>query len=307
MRMLDRTIALSMGFSLASVLAPSAATAQTAPQYPAPQPSPQPSTPGYPQPQAYPQPGYPQAYPQPGYPQAYPQPGYPQAYPQPGYPQAYPQPGYPPQAVPPPGYYAPPAYTAPLPYEPPQSNDLPPTRPAYRRGVVFMPYFGLNSVVGSGSDGYSAGYHLGGVLGGHIGPVFSLNGEMALDIMSPKSGGPDADGSQVYFDFDLTPLVHFGIPYLEFVMGGKLGVFAYAGSSRASGQYQSKTDYTGSGLAYGFTAGVFIPVGRVALGTLFNFTGHSFSDSSCTSGSSGTCGSSSSDFKFITFSVALLI
>ena len=312
MRMLDRTIALSLGLLLASVFAPSAAQAQQNPQYPTQQPGyppapPQPETPGYPQPQAYPQPGYPQAYPQPGYPQAYPQPGYPQAYP--GYPQVYPQPGYPSPVAPPTTYYAPPAYTAPGGYESPQSYDVPPPHPPYRRGVVFMPYFGLNSVVGNGSDAYSAGFHLGGLLGGHIGPYFSLNGEMALDILSPKTGYSYADGSQVYFDFDLSPLFHFGIPHVEFVIGPKLGIFAYAGSSNATDAYGTKNDYSGEGIAYGFTAGVFFPVGRVALGGLFNFTAHSFSESTCNDSSSydSTCASVPSDFEFITFSVALLI
>lgn len=302
MRKLDRTIALSLGLLLGSALAPGAAEAQATPQYPEQQPGyqpaqPQPGTPGYPQPQAYPAPGYPQAYPL----------GYPQAYP-PGYPQAYPAPGYPMQAVPPPGYYAAPAYPPPPAYEPTQSYDVTPARPAYRRGVVFMPYFGFNSVVGTGSDAFSAGFHLGGLLGGHIGPVFSLNGEMSLDIMSPKTGRSSADGSQVFFDFDLSPLFHFGIPHLEFVIGPKLGLFAYAGSSSASDEYGSSASYSGDGIAYGFTAGIFLPLGRVGLGGLFNLTVHSFSESSCDDSSYySTCGSLPSDVTFINFSIALLI
>ncbi len=282
MRTLDRTIALSLGLFLSSILAPSDAKAQTAPQ-----PTPQPSTPGYPQQQAYP-PGYPQAYP-------------------PGYPQAYPQPGYPPQVAPPPGYYAPPAYTAPPSYVPAQSYDVTPPRPAYRRGVVFMPYFGFDSVAGSGSDGYSAGFHFGGLLGGHIGSIFSLNGEMSLDVLSPKSGRTDADDHQVIFEFDLSPLFHFGIPQLEFVIGPKLGIFAYTGASSRD-QSGFKASYSGDGTAYGFTAGIFLPLGRVGLGGLFNLTAHSFSESSCSGDSYySTCGSSPSDITLVNFSVALLI
>jgi hypothetical protein len=283
MRTLDRTIALSLGLLLASVLAPSPAQAQTAQgqQYPAQQPGyqpapPQPNTPGYPQQQAYPQPGSAQASPQSGSAQV------------------SPQPGSPAQGAPPPGYYPPPAYAAPLSYEPPQSYDLPPTRPAYRRGVIFMPYFSLNSVVGSASAGYSPGFHLGGLLGGHIGPVFSLSGEMALDIMSPKTGN-----TEFSFDFGLSPLFHFGIPQIEFLIGPKLGIFAFAGSSNGA-------SYSGSGYLYGFTAGVFLPVGRVALGGLFSFTNHSFSDSPCASSDSARCNYSPPS-EFITYGVALLI
>jgi hypothetical protein len=278
MRILDRTIALSLGFLLAGVLAPRPAQAQTAQgqQYPAQQPGyqpapPQPTTPGYPQQQAYPQPGSPQA---------------------------SPQPGSPPQSAPTPGYYPPPTYAPPA-YEPPQSYYLPPSRPAYRRGVVFMPYFSLNAVVGGASGGYSPGFHLGGLLGGHIGPVFSLSGEMALDIMSPTIGG-----TEVSFDFGLSPLFHFGIPQVELLIGPKLGVFDFGGWSNRSG---SSASYSGSGFVYGLTAGVFLPVGRVALGGLFSYTHHSFSDSPCgSSDSSGKCNYSPPS-EFVTYGVALLI
>ncbi len=293
MRIFDRTVSLSLGSLLISFLAPSAVKAQTpqdqqyptqqyptqqypAQQYPAQQSGsqpapPQPSAPpqAYPQQQAYPQPGYPQAYPQqPGYPQAYPQqPGYPQAYPQqPGYPQAYPpQPGYPAQAAPPPAYPPPPPAYQPQPEQP---NPV----PAYRRGLVFLPYLGINTVVGTGSDAYSTGFHLGGLLGGHIGPSFSLNGEMSIDVMNPNGSG-----SEVLVDFTFSPLFHFGFPYVEFVVGPKLGFFADAGSIGDS-YYGGTTDFNGFGVAYGFTAGAFFPLGRMAIGGLLNFTGHSFSE-----------------------------
>jgi hypothetical protein len=318
MRILNRTVALSLSSLLASVLAPSVAKAQ-APQYPAPQPgyqqaTPQPSAPGYPQQQAYPQQGYPQqqaypqqgypqqqqAYPQQGYPQqqeAYPQQGYPQqqqAYPQQGYPQqqeAYPQQGYPQQqqAYPQQGYAPPPAFPPPPAVEPQPAGP-----PATRRGLLFMPYLGFNSVVGDGSDYYSTGLHVGALLGGHIGPFFSLNGELAIEYMNPSY-----DQTEVFFDLTLSPLFHFGVPYVEFVVGPKIGSFVFYGSS----------DYSGYGVVYGFTAGAFFPIGRIAIGGLLGFTAHTFEGSSSCSSDSyyyGDC-YSSPDTKLITFSVALML
>jgi hypothetical protein len=317
MRMLNRVFVLSLSLLLTSVLAPSVARAQ-APQYPPQQqpgyPQPQPSTPGYPQQQAYPQPGYPQQEQAPGYPQqqTYPQPGYPQqqAYPQPGYPQQQ-APGYPQGGAPPAAYYAPPPAYPPPPVTEPQYEAS--ARPAARRGLVFLPYIGFQSVVGSGSSGYSTGFHMGGLLGGHIGPFFSINGELTLDVMNPDTGSSGIDVTQVFVDLTLSPLFHFGVPYVEFVVGPKLGMFFYGASETypsSYGYYNSSGDYTGYGLAYGFTAGAFFPLGRIALGALLNFTGRSPSEICFTpSGGSEECNDSpsGSDLKEITFSFALLL
>ena len=334
MRILNRTVALSLSSLLASVLAPSVAKAQ-APQYPAPQPgyqqaTPQPSAPGYPQQQAYPQQGYPQqqaypqqgypqqqqAYPQQGYPQqqeAYPQQGYPQqqqAYPQQGYPQqqeAYPQQGYPQQqqAYPQQGYAPPPAFPPPPAVEPQPAGP-----PATRRGLLFMPYLGFNSVLGDASDYYSTGLHLGALLGGHIGPFFSLNGELAIEFMNPNTAGlySDAgyDQTEVFFDLTLSPLFHFGVPYVEFVVGPKIGSFAFYGSISDPSGYYSSSDYSGYGIVWGITAGAFFPIGRMAIGGLLGFTAHTFEgSSSCSDLYSGGC--YIPDTKMITFSVALML
>ena len=329
MRMLNRTVALSLSFLLASILAPGVAEAQ-APQYPPQQPYPQQGypqqqAPGYPPQQAYPQPGYPEQQ-APGYPpqQAYPQQGYPQqqapGYPQqqaPGYPQQQapgypPAPGYQQEGAPQPGYYAPPpAYPPPPANEPPPISDQPPARPATRRGLLFLPYMGFHSVVGSYSDGYSTGFHMGGFLGGHIGPIFSLNGEISFDYMNLNTGGyNDANFTEVFFDFTLSPLFHFGAgPYVEFVVGPKLGIFVDLGSESYQGS-SSTNDYNASGLVYGFTTGAFFPLGRIALGALFSFTGRTFLEMcSTSSGSSEQCNSSPSvdDFKLISFSFAMLL
>jgi hypothetical protein len=239
--------------------------------------------------------------------------------PQPSYqpPQAYPPPqGYAAQAeAPPPGYYAPqpaygqqPSYGPPPAYSPPPAYAPPPTEPPYRRGFLMMPYLGLNVPVGSTSDVISTGLRLGGIFGGHVGRFLSLNGEMTIDILNYDTGsGVSATAASV--DLAFSPFFHFGTPQLEFVVGPKLGFFATTVTFSESG-YQDST-YSGSGLAYGFNAGVFIPLGRIAIGGLFNFTGRGYSrwcinDSSTNYSQVCTDNPGGPDDKFIGFSGALL-
>ncbi len=278
-------------------------------QYPA-QPGYQQPQPGYPQPpQGYqqPQPGYPQ--PQPGYQQ--PPQGYPQ--PQPGYqqPQAYPPPqGYAPRGnPPPPGYYAPPPRYGRRPtYAPPPAYAPPPPVPPYRFGFLWMPYIGVNVPVGDTSNGVSTGLRLGGIFGFNVGPFLSLNGELTIDVLNLDAGsGQSATGAEV--DLAFSPLFHLDLPGLEFVVGPKLGFFGMSASSSRSG-YPDST-FSGNGLAYGFNAGFFIPLGRIAIGGLFNFTGRSYSHqcySNYSTNYSDVCGdvSGGSDDKFMGFSGALM-
>ena len=257
MRMLDRTVALSVGILVAGVLAPGVAQAQ-APQSPPQQPVPaQPSTP-----------------------------------------EATPQP--------------PPAYPPPPATEP---QDAPPARPATRRGLLFLPYVGSGSLVGADSDRYSTGLRMGALLGGHMGPLFSINGELSVDIMSPNTGGypdlrlyPGLKITERFFDLTLSPLVHFGIPHVEFVAGPKIGAFAWT----ASTIYPAvSADFTGYGLVYGFTAGAFFPIGRIAIGGILSFTGRHFLEDSCNinAGGGGHCYDyySTVDTKLVSFSVALIL
>jgi hypothetical protein len=300
---------MSLSLLLAGALVPLAAQAQQAP-YPA-QPGYQQPQPGYQQPQGYPDPqGYqqPQQYPQPQpYPQQYQQPEqYPQQQPQYQQPQQYPQQGYPqPQPYPQQGYqqpYAQPGY-APQPTYAPIS-----AVPAYRRGILWMPYIGVNVPVGDTAKGDSTSLRLGGIFGVNVGQFLSLNGELTIDILSLDTA-PGESSSGAVIDFAFSPFFHFNIPGLEFVVGPKLGFFASSSTYSQSGSPDST--YSGSGLAYGFNAGVFIPLGRIAIGGLFNFTGRSYS-SYCQTDSltyySQVCGdvSGGPDDKFLGFTGALM-
>ncbi len=322
MTALIRPFAMSLGLLLACLLMPRAvqAQAQADPNQP------YQAQPGYPQPQQYPQqqPGYqqpPQQYPQqqPGYqqPQGYPdqqqgyqqpQPGYQQPYPQQGYqpPPAYPPAqGYAPQGnPPPPGYYAPapqPAYGQPPRYTPGPAYAPPPVEPAFRRGFLWMPYIGVNVPVGDTSNSVSTGLRLGGIFGFNMGPFLSLNGELTIDVLNLDStAGVSATGAEV--DLAFSPLFHIDLPALELVVGPKLGFFAMSATYSESG-YPDST-MSGNGLAYGVNAGVFIPLGRIAIGGLLNFTGRSYS-SACQNDVCGDASSGSAD-KFFGFSGALM-
>jgi hypothetical protein len=157
-----------------------------------------------------------------------------------------------------------------------------------------MPYIGFSSVVGTGSEGYSTGLRLGALLGGHIGQFFSLNGELGIDIMNPNTGSYSYDTgydvTEAFFDVTLSPLFHFGVPYVEFVVGPKIGSFAFVGSVSDSSGYSGSMDYSGYGIVYGFTTGAFFPIGRMAIGGILSFTGHSFEGSSCSYSDGGDCG-----------------
>jgi len=309
MRALVRPSTMSLSLLLAGSLAPLAAQAQPAPDQ---QYQPQP---GYQQPQGYPeQPGYqqPQQYPQQQYqqPQQYPQQQYqqPQQYPQQQYqqPQPYPPPGYAPQA-PPPGYYAPPpqpAYGQQPTYAPPPAYAPPPPAgpPAYRRGFLLMPYLGVNVPVGDTSNGMSTGLRLGGLMGAMVGPFVSLNGELTIDILNPDTPS-GMSVTEVEADLAFSPLFHLSLPGLELVAGPKIGFFALSGSVSYSSSTYSDTTYSGSGVAYGFNTGVFIPiVGRLAIGGLLGYTVRSFS--SCDSGSTDCV--SGPDEKFFSFTGAMI-
>jgi hypothetical protein len=249
-----RFFAVHLASLLVATLMSSVALAQAAPpaqydpnaqpqQYP-PQQQPYPQQPGYP-PQ---QPGYPPPQQQP-YPQ---QQGYPQQ--QQPYPQQYPQQQQP----------YPQQYPQQAPYPAP-----PPPPPPGHHGLLLMGYAGFHSFQGTNGEGLGPGLRLGGLLGFYASPVFSLNGELSIDVLNFDSnttlGGSNVTGVRV--DFSLSPLYHIpAAPNFEVVVGPKLGVFDEAISNN-----DGSTDSSISGYSVGFNAGGFARVGNVLLGGLFAF------------------------------------
>src|SRR5262245_50240754 len=82
------------------------------------------------------------------------------------------------------GNYFPPPYPSP----PPPYGYPPAVAPRPERsGFLALPYIGINSFFGPGTDGLDPGLRLGAILGGSVSPFFSANGEITIDIMNPNA------------------------------------------------------------------------------------------------------------------------
>jgi hypothetical protein len=232
----------------------------SAPAYP---PPPGGGQAGAPQPQQppavnqQPPPGYQQ--PPPGY-QQQPPPGYIQQ-PPPGYYQP-PPPGYY-QPAPPPGYYPPPGYG----YRPPPA----PRPPPRTHGFLALPYFGAAWHVGSSGSDMGVGAMFGTLLGGRLNPMFSLNGELRIDVINFKNVPAFMQRSAGEYDFAFSPLFHVQFETGEFVVGPKFGIFGF---SEQDSDYGVMTgQITSSGVSYGVNTGVFFALGRImSLGGLVSYT-----------------------------------
>lgn len=186
--------------------------------------------------------------------------------------------GGPPPAGQPYPYQPPPAYAVPPPpgsaagpppyaYPPP-----PPPLPARERrhpSFVALPYVGINSYRGDGGKALDPGFRLGSLLGGHIGDLFSLNGEITFDFINPSNVNPGDSYSSLDLDIAFSPLVHFDAGNLEIVVGPKLGLewnfWSYDGSGTSTSGHSS-------GIVAGVNTGMFVHVSRgVALGGLLSF------------------------------------
>jgi len=201
-----------------------------------------------------------------------PQPGYaePAAPPPPGYappPAGYtpPPPGY---APPPPGYaQPPPAYPPPPPYgyqQPPGVATHP------RSGALFMPYLGVNSFQGDTGNNTDPGLRIGGLGGGHVNELLSLNGEVTIDFVNPKNVPSGVDESIIELDLAFSPLLHAApAPNFELVIGPKLG-FWFGAAEATSGGMTAKS--SAQGWLLGINGGAFFTVSpSVSIGGLISF------------------------------------
>jgi hypothetical protein len=154
-----------------------------------------------------------------------------------------------------------------------------------------MPYLGLNIPVGDSGEGIDPGLRLGALMGGHVIPELSLNGELAIDVLNLKDSG---DVTAVMVDVMFSPLFHFATPQVEILVGPRLGGFGYSLSSSGSSASGSM-----SGLSYGFNLGIAIPVGNIAVGGMLTYTGRHATEVCYTSSSGNE--SCSSDFEMDDF------
>jgi hypothetical protein len=153
---------------------------------------------------------------------------------------------------------------------------------------------------------FGTGFQMGGLLGGHVSPQFSLNGEFTLDWLSPKDVPSGLDVTAMIVDVTFSPLFHVLGDKLDIVIGPKLGFFGFAMSMKDSTE---SLDESGEGLAYGFNLGVFGAVGNMGIGGLLSYTGRSFTHACVTmSGYGETCTDDPGgpDFKTLSVTGALL-
>ena len=171
------------------------------------------------------------------------------------------------------------AATAPPPaYAPPPASPYPPPPYAYQprpplapppphTGFLALPYIGIHSFSGDGTNGLDPGLRLGAFLGGYVTDSFSANGEVTIDVMNPRSAG--VDSSEWMADFTFSPLFHVRSGSAEIVLGPKLGLWTL--SAHASDGIES-IDVAEQGWTIGGNVGVFFAVGggRTSLGMLMS-------------------------------------
>jgi hypothetical protein len=220
-----------------------------------------------PPPAAYPPPPA-SAYPPP--PAATYQPPPANAYPPPPANTYQPPPGYaypPPNAyAPPPGYYAPPP-TAPYP-----GNYAPPPPPDRRhRGFLALPVLGINSYRGDTGSDLGAGFRFGTLLGGRVNEMFSINGELTVDVLNPDNVPSGVDVTMLDIVFAASPLYHFIAGNVEFVAGPKIGGHALS-QQVTNAAFGEPTNQTWNGYVLGLNSGVFAAVSRgMSIGGLLSF------------------------------------
>ena len=137
-----------------------------------------------------------------------------------------------------------------------------------------MPYIGFSSFAGDAGSNLDPGAMLGVLLGGRLSPMFSINGEMRVDILNFRSVPSSQNWDASEFDIGVSPLFHVQFPTGngEFVAGPKLSYSAYQLTLKDS--FGTKTyGESWHGWSTGFNAGVFFAVSRVmSIGGMVSYT-----------------------------------
>jgi hypothetical protein len=199
----------------------------------------------------------------------------------------------------------PPVASPPPTAAPPQSQPV--TPPPYRRGFLAMPFVGANLPLGKSSLGFDLGARVGGMVGWHVSPSLSLNGEVTADFLSPNDVQVGEAQSIVSYDVAFSPFFHLPLESGELLLGPKLGTFSYELSQH---DFNGDLDLrqTKKGLVFGLNAGVFGDVaGTAAVGVLLSFTDQR-SSKTCAlpRGVAEQCSDATSDFLTLAVSLAAL-
>jgi hypothetical protein len=141
----------------------------------------------------------------------------------------------------------------------------PPAR-AGTRGFQVIPSLGINLPVGTGSDNHWFGTNLGLLVGWKTAGRASLNAQLSLDSLDIHSASQGPKPEEKYTDIALAPLFHIETTKAILVFGPTLGFFHHT-------VWQSDSDGTklsSRGLSVGLNLGIFVPLGRIALGGVLN-------------------------------------
>lgn len=144
-------------------------------------------------------------------------------------------------------------------------------RAAFRKGVLVLPNFGFLALGDSDKQRVSRpGYHMGAILGWHLSPRFSVNGEINLSVLRFKADTANGVSDTGFlFDYALAPLCHIGARNLEVILGPKLGRFRY---SLPDARYGDAPLSLSTGWSYGLNFGMLAPLQNMAIGGLISFT-----------------------------------
>jgi hypothetical protein len=182
------------------------------------------------------------------------------------------------------------AKTAPQPSSPAAPT---PKRPT----ILFMPYFGFSRPVGDRWAGFNSSPRLGAVLGWHVTERLSLNGECDIDYVRPDYTRITTDPPRPedrpsfwggfwhpprhYIDLTFSPLVS--------LRDGQIRLGPKVGWSTSRGSFEG-TPATGTGLLFGFNAGLFLPYHGVSVGGLLTGSFRVFTSTTEPSGGHHTMG-----------------
>jgi hypothetical protein len=191
---------------------------------------------------------------------------------------------------------------------PPASTRV--TRP--RAGAHLVPYVGVSSFQGNTGKGLDAGFRAGALGGGHINPMFSVNGEITMDILNSNDKAI-ATFTGIDLDLALSPLVHVRVDSVELVFGPKLGAFfGRINTEMPVGAMVLTAKETERGWLAGVNAGAFFSLSRsFGLGALLSFVVRNpttaCTESTLTPGNEVCTGSNLTADKVLALTIAMLL
>jgi hypothetical protein len=160
----------------------------------------------------------------------------------------------------------------------------PAPRPLWREGKIVMPFLGINSFQGDRATNLGLGLRVGTLLGSRVSEHWSLNAELAFDVVNADAPPGETDHGYM-LDLAFAPLVHLAQQKVELVLGPILGPWFFL--DRVSGSGISANAWS-AGWVLGANAGVLFPVSdKARVGGLISFASRN-PVALCTSGTGVT-------------------